>query len=138
MMESLPNGSQLERLNRFKYIMQRMSHEVMSGDESDNDMGVFAIKVLPWRSKDTKVVHWFRTLDHLYLSTRFTTADRPKSGPLPHKRVMTSRIDHESSTPKGLPRNFYDPNYLSSLDVQEREQLEIQDAVDLSFPPNLE
>ncbi|KAF4579453.1 hypothetical protein EYR40_000378 [Pleurotus pulmonarius] len=138
MMQGLPNGARLEQLSRFKYIMQHMSHEVMSGDESDNDMGVFAIKVLPWRSKDTKVLNWFRTLDHLYLSTRFTSADKPKSGPFPHKRVVTSRIDHESSPPKGLPKNFYDPNYLSSLDAQEREQLEIRDAVDLSFPPNLE
>ncbi|KAF9495914.1 hypothetical protein BDN71DRAFT_1506258 [Pleurotus eryngii] len=115
-----------------------MSHEVMSGDESDNDMGVFAIKVLPWHSKDTKVLNWFRTLDRLYLSTCFTSADKLKSGPFLHKRVVMSRINHESFPPKGLPKNFYDPNYLYSLDEQEREQLEIRDAVDLSFLPNLE
>ncbi|KAJ8692150.1 hypothetical protein PTI98_009488 [Pleurotus ostreatus] len=136
----LPAGEQLEKLTLFEGIIQRMSHEAMSGDESDNDMGVYAVKIPPWRSKDPKVTKWFSTLDGLYLSTRFTTADKPKSGPFPHKRVRTARarVDHEASPPKGLPRNFYDEGYLLTLDEQEREQLVIRNEVDLRFPPNLE
>lgn len=136
----LPAGEQLAKLTLFEGIMQRMSHEAMSGDESDNDMGVYAVKIPPWRSKDPKVTNWFSTLDGLYLSTRFTTADKPKSGPFPHKRVRTARarVDHEASPPTGLPRNFYDEGYLLTLDEQEREQLVIRNEVDLRFPPNLE
>lgn len=113
-----------------------MPLDAMSGDESDS--GVFVTKRLPWRSLDSKVVEWFRILDGLYLSTRFTDNDKPIPGAFPGQRLLPNGILHDANPVSRLPLNFYDPAYLKNLDEYEMARLAPQKAMDLSFPPELQ
>lgn len=124
----------------FLPILESMSLEAMSGDESTHEMDppLYAITVLPWRNASEDVVSWFRTFDRLHLSTRFGTDDRPRPGNFPHRRLPSSnRLEAHAPPVPGLPENFYDPVWLQTLDGFETKQLNIRPPIDLTFPPGI-
>ena len=125
------------RMRRFLPIWEAMPPEAMSGDETDHDNGRlrYAITQLDWRNPDA--LEWFRTFDHLHLSTRFGTDDRPTPGQFPHPRVNSQRMEHRARPVKGLPRNFYDAEWLQTLDQFEYNALDIRPEVDLTFSADI-
>ncbi|KAG5219357.1 hypothetical protein IMY05_C4942000100 [Salix suchowensis] len=114
----------------------RMPLEAVSGDETDHagELEGFAIKSIPWRSSSPAVIKWFRTFDILHMSTRFTLNDRAGPGRFPRVRFDShDRAEEHAKPVPGLPRNFYNPDFLFSLDKYDREALDIQPDFDLSF-----
>lgn len=113
-----------------------MPLEAVSGDETDHagELEGFAIKSIPWRSSSPAVIKWFRTFDALHMSTRFTLNDRAGPGRFPRVRFEAhNRVEEHAKPVPGLPRNFYNPDFLFSLDKYDREALDIQPDFDLSF-----
>lgn len=122
-------------MQRFLPIWSKMPLEAMSGDETDGPPGAwrYVVTNLRWRSDDAEVKTWFRTFDHLHMSTCFTTNDRPTPGAFPHPRVQSRRIETNDTPVAGLPVNFYNRNWLKSLERFELDKLDVQPAVDLGF-----
>lgn len=126
-------------MQRFLPLWKTLPLEAMSGDESSDDTKppVYAITTLPWRNPSPEITSWLRTFDHLHLSTRFGTDDRPMPGQFPHRRVASRRIEAHNPAPQGLPLNFYDPVWLQTLDGFGRESLDIQPPIDLTFSADI-
>lgn len=126
-------------MQRFLPLWESLPLEAMSGDESSNDAKppVYAITNLPWRNPSPEITNWLRTFDQLHLSTRFGTDDRPTSGQFPHRRIPSKRIEAHNTAPQGLPRNFYDPVWLGTLDSFETEALNIQPPINLAFSQDM-
>lgn len=126
-------------MQRFSTVLDAMPYEAMSGDESAHEGGRvrYAITSLRWRNPSEEVVRWFRMLDALHLSTRFNINDRPRPGKFPHLRVNSRRVERSDAPVPGLPRNFYDPTWLASLDPFEEQNLDIQNPIDLTFSPEM-
>ncbi|KAF8220760.1 hypothetical protein L208DRAFT_1331899, partial [Tricholoma matsutake] len=108
-----------ESMRRFQPILDAMPLEAMSGDKSAHENGEtqFVITNLKWRNP--RVTGWFRSLDALHISTRFRRNDRPSPGQFPHRRIPSRRVEARNNPPEGLPLNFYDPVWLSTLDEEE-------------------
>ncbi|KAG9218458.1 hypothetical protein CCMSSC00406_0010037 [Pleurotus cornucopiae] len=125
-----------ESMKRCLSLWERMPLEAVSGDETDHagELEGFAIKSIPWRSSSPAVIKWFRTFDALHMSTRFTLNDRAGPGRFPRVRFEAhNRVEEHAKPVPGLPRNFYNPDFLFSLDKYDREALDIQPDFDLSF-----
>lgn len=87
-----------------------------------------------WRNPEVKI--WVDTHSRLYYHTRWNGVNYGR-GPLPRRRVQTSRIISHRHAPIGLPFNFYNPDWYNSLDPVEQRRLEPKPAVDLSFSPRI-
>lgn len=136
--EKLPNSKSLKL---FHSIWKRMPKEACSEDEAfvrDGKMYYRKIR-LPWRSTAPDVVEWFKTFDHLHMSTRFQANGKRQRGRLPRHRfpASTSGPPPVSGYPKGLPSNFYDQTWLETLDDFEKRQLKVKKAINLSFDDNV-
>ncbi|KAF9487500.1 hypothetical protein BDN71DRAFT_1478605 [Pleurotus eryngii] len=136
-----------ESMRRCLPLWDSMPCEAVSGDETDHGSSSnrlyrktvqerFAITKHPWRSPQVK--EWFRTFDALHVATRFTLDDRAGPGRFPHFRMDSGRVSQRSRPVPGLPKNFYDPNFLRSLDDDEIEKLNPQPDFDLSFSPRVQ
>jgi hypothetical protein len=126
-------------MKRFVPIWEKLSFQGMSGDESDHSDGQerYACTYLPWRNPAPEVKQWFKNFDYLHLSTRFTADDRATSGKSPHIRINSDRKEQHAAPVSSLPRNFYDPVWLATMDEFEVMELDIQPPIDLSFSPEM-
>lgn len=114
----------------------------MSGDESDcpgerrtREHRRFFVVSPAWRSPE--VVSWLRVIDGAYLDSRFSGDGRASRGNWVRSRVRSSRVDHSRPPVVGLPKNFYDEEWLSRLSQEEREALEVQEEISLEHDPDL-
>ncbi|KAH7909342.1 hypothetical protein BJ138DRAFT_1011025, partial [Hygrophoropsis aurantiaca] len=124
-------------MKRFIPLLQRMSTDAHSGDESDHHSGNkdgrrprYAIVGIPWRAP--VVTRWIRDIDRVHLSTHFKSNGRATPGAFPRYRIASTRVEHNGEVVKGLPGNFYDPAWLETLDDLEMEELNRQPDVDFS------
>ncbi|KAF8870421.1 hypothetical protein BD779DRAFT_1455421, partial [Infundibulicybe gibba] len=126
-------------MQRFLPIWERLPFEAMSGDETDHEGFAvrYVITNLPWRSDAAEVTAWFRTFDHLHMSTRFTSNDRATPGKFPHPRLVSRRLETHDTPVPGLPINFYNAHWIQSLDSFERDKLDVQPPLDLTFTQNI-
>ncbi|KAF8058574.1 hypothetical protein FPV67DRAFT_1428039 [Lyophyllum atratum] len=124
-------------MKHFERVWSALKMKAMSGDESvfdgdASDSRRYITTKLRWR--DSSVDEWLKVFDKLHLSTRFNLANEPGPGQFPHRRVVSTELARRGDDPvKGLPRNFYDEEWLRGLNKSTRDKLNIQDAVDLSF-----
>ena len=110
-----------------------MGHDGMSGDESDTRDGIKRYVIFQDEWRNPEVDPWIRVFDHMYLTTKFSEVKRPKRGNWPRIRVPTTqRNAKRTGNPvPGLPRNFYSEAWLSTLDADDLEELDIQQPVAL-------
>lgn len=107
----------------------------MSGNETDhrvrNHIGnrQYAIVNPSWRHPT--ISRWLRVFDKVYLSTRFHGNGRARAGNWSRIRHQSGRTDPASLPVPGLPRNFYDPGFLTRLSPEGLKDLNIQPPVDL-------
>lgn len=122
-------------------MWKRVSKEACSEDEAFEINGRLHYKKIrpAWRSAAPDVESWFRTFDHLYMSTRFQNDGKRKPGRLPGHRHPASgpRVSDPKDYPKGLPKNLYDKTWLATLDGFERKQLRAQRPIKLIFDNNI-
>ncbi|KAL1750242.1 hypothetical protein FB107DRAFT_279808 [Schizophyllum commune] len=77
--------------------------------------GPYEVRVLLWRNPDEEA--WFRIGAILQLASHYTYESQATRGHLPRIRIRTGRvIDRDTPAPVGLPRNFYDPAWLRTLE----------------------
>lgn len=82
-----------------------------------------------WRSGE--VAKWLGVMDLVYVSSRFAADGRPTKGKWVRDRVRSARVDRDSKPVPGLPSNFYDYIWLTSLTADERQALGMCEAIDL-------
>lgn len=108
----------------------------MSGDETDygwqgpENRKPRHVVVIDWRNPE--VLLFFRILDALYTSTRFENDDKVDSGRFPNTRVRSNAVV-KAKVVRGLPQNFYNPEWLKLLTTSEIDDLEMQPSVELNF-----
>ena len=121
------------------------NHEGISDDEDDPNRNFgqaraeYKIRAPWWRS--TELTIWLRSLDLLYLIRRFNTAGKASRGNMPRTRVESSptTYDRTKGAIKGLPRNCYNPRFLSQLKRGHIEALGIEDVdYDFTMPSSLQ
>lgn len=115
----------------------------MSGDESEpsEERGSkkdrkFVVVRPAWRSP--KVAPWLKVFDDAHLDSRFSESGRATRGNWVRHRVRSgSRVDDTSSPVVGLPRNFYDEEWLGRLSSAELEALKMRREISLEHDPGL-
>ncbi len=105
----------------------------MSGDESDHSGGHrrYVVRKLNWRSDEVTDV--LRVLDALALVSHWTRDGRPRPGKFPHVRIDSNRVEKRDPVPN-LPRNFYRPEWIKTLDKYERRKLHRRKPIELTLP----
>ncbi|KAH9168267.1 hypothetical protein EDB89DRAFT_1855711 [Lactarius sanguifluus] len=126
-----------EELRDIACHLDKLGAEGMSGDESDHTGGHrrYVVRKLNWRSDE--VTRVLRILDALVLVSHWTSDGRPRPGKFPHIRIDSNRVENREPV-RNLPRNFYQPEWLDTLDKYERQELKIRKPVDLKLPPGIE
>jgi hypothetical protein len=93
----------------------------------------FKIINMRWRSPE--VTKWLRTMDLIYIGTKFYEDGTSVPGNQPRERYPSDKV--EIGRPiTGLPRNFYDARWLRTLSPHQLEELDIQPEVDINFTVN--
>jgi hypothetical protein len=107
--------------------------EVVSEDEREvvNEQEHFLVVELEWRSSDANSM--CEILDALHMASHFTANDQSRPGRFSHPRTRSNRV-YTASAPPALPTNLYNPEYLSGLNPDELEELNIQPKIGLLFP----
>ena len=114
-----------------------MDIDAMSGDEADHRQGNprYIKKKWAWRN-ESEVDPFVHTLSCLHLATRFNPDGSAGRGAFPHVRISGTAREPEPGKPQPrLPRNFYARSWLKSLQPAERDALEMQPSVPLTFSP---
>ncbi|KAJ3566227.1 hypothetical protein NP233_g7126 [Leucocoprinus birnbaumii] len=140
--ERYPSSKSLET---FSAVWQRAPKEACSDDEAvvTKEGKLYYRKLKPdWRSSEPEVELWFKTFDHLHMSTHFRRDGKRKRGRLPRHRVPPQKTGGSSlekeNYPKGLPLNFYDATWLDALDKHQRKVLRVQPPIDLTFDDDIQ
>lgn len=109
----------------------------MSDDESDHggEGGAlqgrrYKIAKVQWRSPEA--TKWLRTMDFIYAGTKINE-DRTSRPGNQFRQRYSSTLERVGCPIIGLPRNFYNEMWLSTLNPKERDELRMQPEVDLSF-----
>lgn len=126
------------KMQSFIPVLEKMPYYSCSGDESCPRNGEARYEITNLRWRNTAIREWFHALDALHMSTRFQVNGRPLPGALPHYRVNSDRVEEDAPPVVGLPRNFYDEEWLEDLDEIELEQLDVQPPMDITFSPAIQ
>ena len=129
-------------LTTFAKYVDQLAAGGMSGDESEHSEAMqprehrkFSVVRPAWRSPE--VTPWLQVIDDVYLDSRFSEGGRASRGNWVRHRVRSSRVDHMRPPVVGLPKNFYDEEWLGHLSRMELEALEMQEEVSLEHDPSL-
>lgn len=103
----------------------------MSSDERDPDNDRYFYSVRPhWRNE--QITRWLHDLDHIH-SQKYDGDSK-----LTSYRRLSEKVDTNCDAVKGLPLNFYNRNYLDSLERSQYESLDIRPSVSLEFFPSIQ
>ncbi|KAJ3494428.1 hypothetical protein NLJ89_g10811 [Agrocybe chaxingu] len=117
-------------------ILDAIPLNVHSGDESAHVGGTNKYQVLHQRWRNPSLRLFFKFLDWLHLAHRFGGTHRAGRGAFPRWRVRSQKVD-PADAPPGLPKNFYCPSYLASLDEGDLKLLKVQPPVELAIPAEI-
>ena len=126
-----------ETLHHFLPAFQDLSKGGMSEDESDHagTRGTlqgrrYKIVKPKWRSPE--VTKWLRTLDLFYAGSRINEDGTSQPGNQ-FRQCYSSELENIGNPIVGLPRNFYNEQWLRTLSPQRREKLLMQPEIDIKF-----
>lgn len=103
----------------------------MSSDERDGeDDHCFYSSRPHWRSEH--VTRWLHDLD--YIHSQAYRGDFQRTS----YRRPSAKVNMGGKAVKGLPFNFYDWEYLESLDRSQYEDLDVQPSTSLEFRPSVQ
>ena len=95
----------------------------------------YIINTYLWRSKELN--KFLRTLDLLYLSTRFGPFNTATRGNWPRERVYNAAKVIDVPAVSEMPKNFYDKGWRRDLSDFRRRDLKMQPRVNLTIPDHL-
>ncbi len=112
--------------------LNKLGADRMSGDESDHANGHqrYVVRKLNWRLSEVTSV--LRVLDALALVCHWDGNGWPKPGKFPHVRTNSDRLETREPV-HNLPRNFYDSDWLNTLDKYECQALNMGKLVELAL-----
>jgi hypothetical protein len=119
--------NEVQDLREFFPIIRHLAEEDgMSSDERDagDDRCLYSTRPF-WRN--SSITDWLQNIDSIGSGSINTTARYEV------KRQRSSKVDTESRVVKGLPVNFYDASYLSTLDESQHLCLDLKPAVSIEF-----
>lgn len=130
-------------INKIRRCFSKLPPTACSGDEFDPVSKKYLITTLPWRAGCIRPIA--QALDDLHISMRFPDNQNPTQGAFPIPRIDPSTLEpprviidrYRKSAPPGLPRNFYDSEYLKTLSPSKLSKLKIKPAIDLSFDQHI-
>jgi len=127
-------------MEAFRKLWEQMPKDVCSDDEEviyPNGTKIHEILTPAWCNIAVKA--WFRTWDHLAMSTRYRPDGKPNPGRFPHVRVEAKpmRRDPYATAPPKLLCNFYDDDWYKALDSIEQQKLGAGHTISLVFPPKI-
>ena len=123
--------NEVQDLREFLPIIRHLAEEDgMSSDERDTSDDRSLRRVRPfWRNPS--ITDWLQNIDSIGRgSVNITTRHEVK-------RRRSSKIDTELRVVKGLPINFYDTDYLNTLDKYQYMDLDPKPAASLEFTDSL-
>ena len=77
-----------------------------------------------------------RVLDALALISHWTSDGRPMPGKFPHVQTHSGEVENWDPV-RNLPRNFYQEDWLETLDKYELRELNMGKEINLVFPARL-
>jgi len=104
-------------------LVDTLGVDGMSSDESEVDEGgqrAYRVKRRIWRSKALE--KYLRRIDKDY--NRTNAYGNGRAGKPPRVRKRPAYNDSAAEAIRGLPANFYDPNWLRKLGSWEKQDLE--------------
>lgn len=118
------------------YIKKLAEEGGMSGDESDNRRAgkykgqakYFRVRPI-WRAP--AISSWLDLIDKVYVAYRFQQNHRATPGNWIRKRYDTNRVDANAQAVPGLPQNFYDKDWLKTLNRKQEKRLNMAPPVNL-------
>ncbi|KAH9000592.1 hypothetical protein EDB86DRAFT_522388 [Lactarius hatsudake] len=124
------------KISRFIKPLEEMSRSALSDDESDHEQGThggqsrYSIVNESWRSKE--LVVWLRTIDLFACGEKWGGRNIARQGNSRRIRLHSTR-SKDGIAIAGLPENCYDVKWLNSLKRYQRDKLDVQPPVDLTF-----
>ena len=104
-------------------------------DGSDSEHEQYFRRARPYH-RNPDLDAYFRLPALLQLSTHYQEGGRKTVGQMPHLRDSgpNPKIVRKERVPVGLPENFYNPEFLNSLEIAQIEALNMQPPVKIEFP----
>jgi hypothetical protein len=113
-----------------------MSHTVLSDDESDHKNGTNLGRSCYVTVKEAwhldELIKWLRLIDLLARSEKWDGRNVAKRGNV-QRLCVHSTHSKEGVAVSGLPENCYNPHWLDSLKDYERQSLNIQLVINMTF-----
>lgn len=103
--------------------MEKLSAAGMSSDDSDGEDNTRTVRKVVWRSR--KILEVLKAVDRDANTLGRFGGARPGNPGKPRKRRATALTSRRNAIP-GLPINFYDETWLSTLKDRERAELNAQ------------
>lgn len=133
-----------EDLANFAPCVQKLCDEGgMSGDESDNNhqpgsyrgqVNYFRVRPV-WRAPCVST--WLDVIDKVYVASRFQTNYRATPGNWIRRRHPSNRVNEKAKPVTGLPKNFYDADWLKTLTQKQRSKLKMKRSLELDHTPHV-
>ncbi|KAH8982252.1 hypothetical protein EDB86DRAFT_3086249 [Lactarius hatsudake] len=124
------------KISWFIKPLEEMSRSALSDDESDHEQGThggqscYSIVNESWRSKE--LVVWLRTIDLFACGEKWGGRNIARQGNSRRIRLHSTR-SKDGIAIAGLPENCYNVKWLNSLKRYQRDKLDVQPPVDLTF-----
>ena len=125
--------NEVHELRGFLPVIRHLVEEDgMSSDEQDADDILDLHSSRPfWRH--SFITDWLHSIDSIGASH-----ETPNAAQNGYRRRRSSKVDRESQVVKGLPINFYDWEYLSSLEKSQYSDLDPKPALSLEFSDSVQ
>lgn len=124
----LDSANRYPQTRRLVPVLQRYGPDGMSEDASNhaNGTGRPSYEILDHSWRNPYAASCFRTLDALHRDNRFRPVRRAGPGAQPHNRIL-SNVKSTSPPVPGLPRSYYDGQWLQRQSLLVRESLQVQE-----------
>lgn len=115
----------VRELNDHYDVIMQLGPDGMSSDEAESDGDTVRYRVLKHTWRAPELTPWLRVFDAAYRLDRMKPVAQ-RQGASPRIRYYTNLVSVSLKVPQGLPRNAYNPEWLSSLLPLYRDRLRIR------------
>lgn len=123
-------------LHHYTLFLETLGWDGVSGDESETQARETRYVIYPYEWRNPEVIPWIRVFDVVYeVSMRNSFNERGRGNAARRRVPTTLKETRKGKVIIGLPSNFYNLVWLKTLSDDEKEDLDMQDPVDLTHTP---